>query len=100
MRIRFSDDYDHPWPSGAETAYKAGMELTVPRTAGEAAIAAGKGKEVRATRAAATRAAATPAPAKRRPGRPPRKPKPATSESASPPADPPASPPADPPATD
>lgn len=48
MRVRFTKDYDYT-PSGERRvliAYKAGMELTVKREAGEAAIAAGRAKEV------------------------------------------------------
>lgn len=78
MRIRFSDDYDHKWPSGAETAFKAGMELPVKREVGEAAIGAGKGKEVRAPKAASSSGGAKKPAAKKRtgsgrgPGRPPK----------------------------
>jgi hypothetical protein len=46
MRVRFTADYDHKWPSRASTAYKAGMVLTVKRDVGEAAISKGKAVEV------------------------------------------------------
>lgn len=49
MRIKFIGDYDYT-PSGERRvtiAYKAGMTLTVKREAGEAAIAAGAGVEVK-----------------------------------------------------
>ena len=42
MRVKFTADYDHRWPSGAFTAFKKGMDLTVKREAAEAAIAKGK----------------------------------------------------------
>ena len=50
MRVKFSKDYDYT-PSGERRvtiAYKAGMELTVKREAGEAAIAAHCAAEVQA----------------------------------------------------
>lgn len=48
MRVQFSKDYDYT-PSGERRvtiAYKAGMELTVKREAGEAAIAAHCAQEI------------------------------------------------------
>lgn len=48
MRVRFTKDYDYT-PSQERRvtiAYKEGMELTVKREAGEAAIAAGRAEEV------------------------------------------------------
>lgn len=50
MRIKFTADYDHKWPSRAVTAFKAGWEGTVKREVGELAISKGKATEV-ATRA-------------------------------------------------
>jgi hypothetical protein len=47
-RVKFSADYNHRWPSGAETAYKAGWEGTVKAEVVEAATAAGKARTVRA----------------------------------------------------
>ena len=47
MKVRFTQDYDHRWPSRAVTAYKAGWEGTVKREVGDAAIAKGKATEVR-----------------------------------------------------
>nr|WP_313041044.1 hypothetical protein [Brevundimonas diminuta] len=49
MRIKFIKDYDYT-PSGERRvtiAFKAGMTETVKREAGEAAIAAGAGVEVK-----------------------------------------------------
>lgn len=46
MKIHFTADYDHRWPSRAITAYKAGMTLTVRRVVGEAAISKGKATEI------------------------------------------------------
>jgi hypothetical protein len=48
-RVKFSADYNHRWPSGAETAYKAGWEGTVKAEVVEAATAAGKARTVRAS---------------------------------------------------
>lgn len=48
MRVHFTSDYDYV-PSDeprVTIAYKAGMELTVKREAGEAAVAAGKAEEL------------------------------------------------------
>lgn len=48
MRVKFSKDFDYT-PSQERRvliAYKAGMELTVKREAGEAAVAAGRAEEV------------------------------------------------------
>lgn len=48
MRVRFSHDFDYT-PSGeprVTIAYLAGMEETVKREAGEAAVAAGKAVEI------------------------------------------------------
>jgi hypothetical protein len=49
MRVKFSKDYDYT-PSGERRvtiAYKAGMDLTVKREAGEAAVKAGAAEEVK-----------------------------------------------------
>jgi hypothetical protein len=46
MKVKFTADYDHRWPSRAVTAFKAGYEGTVKRAVGEAAIAKGKATEV------------------------------------------------------
>lgn len=49
MRIQFTKDFDYT-PSAERRvtiAYKAGMTETVKREAGEAAIAAGAGREVK-----------------------------------------------------
>lgn len=46
MRVHFTADYDHRWPSRAVTAYKAGMILTVRRIVGLAAIGKGKATEI------------------------------------------------------
>lgn len=46
MKVHFTADYDHRWPSRAVTAYKAGMILTVRRVVGEAAIAKGRATEI------------------------------------------------------
>jgi len=48
MRVKFSKDFDYtPTKERRVTiAYKAGMELTVKREAGEAAVAAGRAEEV------------------------------------------------------
>jgi len=48
MRVMFTEDFDYT-PSGepaVQIAYKAGMELTVKREAGDAAVAAGRAKEL------------------------------------------------------
>lgn len=45
MKVRFTQEYDHRWPSRAVTAYKAGWEGTVKREVGEAAISKGKATE-------------------------------------------------------
>ncbi|HYC66647.1 hypothetical protein [Brevundimonas sp.] len=48
MRVRFTADFDYT-PSGERRvtiAYRAGMELTVKREAGEAAVRAGKAEEL------------------------------------------------------
>lgn len=45
MKVRFTQDYDHRWPSRAVTAFKAGWEGAVRREVGEAAIAKGKATE-------------------------------------------------------
>lgn len=50
MRVKFSRDYDYT-PSAERRvtiAYKAGMEITVKREAGEAAVKAGAAEEVEA----------------------------------------------------
>ena len=59
MKVHFTADYDHRWPSRAVTAYKAGMTLTVRRVVGEAAIDKGKATEI-ARRGKAVIDAATP----------------------------------------
>ena len=48
MKVRFTADYDHRWPSRAITAFKADYEGTVKREVGETAIAKGKATEVSA----------------------------------------------------
>lgn len=48
MRVKFTADYDHTWPSRAVTAFKKGMELTVKQEAGRAAVDAGKAEELSA----------------------------------------------------
>lgn len=48
MRVKFTKDYDYT-PTGERRvtiAYKAGMDLTVKREAGEAAVAAGAAREI------------------------------------------------------
>ena len=48
MRVRFTKDFDYT-PSGERRvtiAYKAGWEGTIKREAAEAAIAAGRAKEI------------------------------------------------------
>lgn len=47
MRVRFTHDYDYKPTSQSTIGYKAGMEETVKRECGEAAIAAGKAQEVK-----------------------------------------------------
>lgn len=47
MRVKFTKDYDHEYESRAQQNFPAGLELTVKREIGEAAIAAGKAKEVK-----------------------------------------------------
>ena len=46
MKVRFTADYDHRWPSRAVTAFKAGWEGTVKREVGDMAISKGKATEV------------------------------------------------------
>jgi hypothetical protein len=46
MRVKFTGDYDHTWPSRAVTAYRNNWEGSVKREVGEAAIAAGKARRV------------------------------------------------------
>lgn len=46
MKVRFTADYDHRWPSRAVTAFKAGYEGTVKREVGERAISKGKATEI------------------------------------------------------
>lgn len=48
MKVRFTADYDHRWPSRAITAFRAGYEGTVKREVGERAIAKRKATEVSA----------------------------------------------------
>lgn len=55
MRVKFTADYDHQWPSRAVTAFKKGQELTVKREAGEAAVTAGKAEELPAATAPSKR---------------------------------------------
>lgn len=50
MAVTFSRDYNHRWPSGAETAYKAGWTGPVKREVEEAAAAAGALSGTRAPR--------------------------------------------------
>lgn len=59
MKVHFTADYDHRWPSRAITAFKAGMTLTVRRVVGQAAIDKGKATEVVARGKAVSDAAAT-----------------------------------------
>lgn len=59
MKVRFTSDYDHKWPSRAMTAYKAGWEGTVKREVGERAISKGKATEVRKPDTSAGDAAAS-----------------------------------------
>ncbi|MFK4794665.1 hypothetical protein [Sphingobium sp. ZW T5_29] len=59
MKVRFTADYDHKWPSRAMTAFKAGYEGTVKREVGERAISKGKATEVRNPDTAAGDAAAS-----------------------------------------
>lgn len=47
MRVRFTADYDHKWPSRAMTFFPAGYEGTVKREVGERAIAKGRATEVK-----------------------------------------------------
>lgn len=46
MRVRFTADYNHRWPSNAATFYPAGYEGTVRRVVGEAAVAKGRATEI------------------------------------------------------
>lgn len=46
MKVHFTADYDHRWPSRAVTAYKAGTTLTVKREVGLAAIGKRRATEV------------------------------------------------------
>ena len=46
MRIKFTADYDHRWPSRAVTAFKAEWEGTVKREVGESAISKGRATEI------------------------------------------------------
>jgi hypothetical protein len=41
QRLRFTKDYDHHWPSGAETAFKAGWSGPVKDEVATAALAKG-----------------------------------------------------------
>jgi hypothetical protein len=47
MRVKFSANYDHKWPSRAMTLFPAGYEGPVKREVGERAIAKGKATEVK-----------------------------------------------------
>lgn len=49
MKVKFTADYNHRWPSRAMTFFPSGYEGTVKREVGEAAIAKGKATEVRAS---------------------------------------------------
>ncbi|MEC9018325.1 MAG: hypothetical protein VYC29_10480 [Pseudomonadota bacterium] len=49
MKVKFTADYNHRWPSRAMTFFPAGYEGTVKREVGEAAIAKGRATEVRAS---------------------------------------------------
>lgn len=49
MRVRFTADYDFIASPAITIAYKVGMELTVKRACGEAAIAANKAVELPAS---------------------------------------------------
>lgn len=42
MKISFTADYNHRWPSGAVTAFKAGWSGPVKRVVADQAIAKGK----------------------------------------------------------
>lgn len=42
--LEFTEDYDHKWPSGAVTAFKAGMKVYVKREVAEAAKGIGVAK--------------------------------------------------------
>lgn len=46
MRVKFTDDFDFKPTSQSTIGYLAGMEETVKRECGEAAIAAGKAEEL------------------------------------------------------
>ncbi|WP_156448186.1 hypothetical protein [Sphingobium sp. CCH11-B1] len=46
MRVHFTRDYDHRWPSRAVTAFKAGWSGAVKREVGEAAIGKGRATEI------------------------------------------------------
>lgn len=47
MRVKFTADYDHRWPSRAMTHFPAGYEGTVKREVGERAISKGRATEVK-----------------------------------------------------
>jgi hypothetical protein len=47
MRVKFTQDFDYKPTMQQTIGYKAGMEDTVKRECGEAAIAAGKAEEVK-----------------------------------------------------
>jgi hypothetical protein len=47
MRVRFTANYDHRWPSRAMTMFKAGWSGTVKREVADAAIAKGKATALR-----------------------------------------------------
>ncbi|KQQ70919.1 hypothetical protein ASF70_18920 [Rhizobium sp. Leaf321] len=46
MRVKFTDNFDYKPTSQSTIGYLAGMEETVKRECGEAAIAAGKAEEL------------------------------------------------------
>ena len=59
MRVKFTANYDHRWPSRAVTAFKAGWFGTVRREVAEAAIAKGKATALRRPAKQANDAAAS-----------------------------------------
>lgn len=46
MKVHFTADYDHRWPSRAISAFKSGTTATVKREVGQAAIDKGKATEI------------------------------------------------------
>lgn len=46
MKVHFTADYDHRWPSRAISAFKSGTTVTVKREVGLAAIGKGKATEI------------------------------------------------------